>query len=49
MCLDNPNIVKLYEIYEFNQSVYLVTEYGHCYIVCARADSYLTVWIERGV
>lgn len=26
MCLDNPNIVKLYEIYEFNQSVYLVAE-----------------------
>lgn len=24
--LDNPNIVKLYEIYEFNNSIYLVTE-----------------------
>jgi calcium-dependent protein kinase len=26
MELDNPNIVKLYEIYEWNQSVYLVSE-----------------------
>ena len=25
--LDNPNIVKIYEIFEFNQSVYIVTEY----------------------
>jgi hypothetical protein len=25
--LDNPNIVKLYEIYEFNQAIYLVGEY----------------------
>ena len=24
--LDNPNIVKLYEIYEFNNSIYLVAE-----------------------
>lgn len=24
--LDNPNIIKLYEIYEFNQSVYMVSE-----------------------
>jgi serine/threonine protein kinase len=27
MTLDNPNIVKLYEIYEFNQAIYLVGEY----------------------
>lgn len=26
MCIDNPNIVKIYEVYEWNQSVYLVTE-----------------------
>lgn len=25
--LDNPNIVKLYEIYEWNNNIYLVTEY----------------------
>lgn len=24
--LDNPNIIKLYEIYEFNQAVYMVSE-----------------------
>ena len=24
--LDNPNIVKIYEVYEFNQSVYIVSE-----------------------
>lgn len=24
--LDNPNIVKIYEIYEHNQCVYLVSE-----------------------
>ena len=27
MTLDNPNVVRLYEIYEFNNNVYLVTEY----------------------
>jgi calcium-dependent protein kinase len=26
MELDNPNIIKLYEIYEFNNSVYMVSE-----------------------
>lgn len=26
--LDNPNIVKLYEIYEWNNNIYLVTEYA---------------------
>jgi len=24
--MDNPNIIKLYEIYEYNQAVYLVYE-----------------------
>ena len=24
--LDNPNIVKIYEIFEYNQSVYIVSE-----------------------
>lgn len=27
VAMDNPNIVKIYEIFEYNQCVYIVTEY----------------------
>lgn len=36
MTLDNPNIVKLYEIYEFNQAIYLVGEYPKIDLAFAR-------------
>lgn len=41
--LDNPNIVKLYEIYEFNQSIYLVSEYSMPYSAFAKEDNYSIV------
>lgn len=25
--LDNPNIIKLYEVFEYDKAIYLVTEY----------------------
>jgi serine/threonine protein kinase len=49
MELDNPNIVKLYEIYEWNQSVYLVSEYPFNHAAFAREESSLTGSINRAV
>lgn len=49
MELDNPNIVKLYEIYEWNQSVYLVSEYLFNHAAFVREESCLTASISRAV
>ena len=37
--LDNPNIIKIYEIFEFNNCVYLVTEYLFFYEVFVTEDN----------
>lgn len=37
--LDNPNIVKIYEIYEYNQCVYIVSEYSYRHSVSAKAEN----------
>lgn len=49
MELDNPNIVKLYEIYEWNHSVYLVCEYPFHHAAFAREESCSTVSTNRAV
>lgn len=41
VAMDNPNIVKIYEIFEYNQCVYIVTEYILLYAVSAREGSSL--------
>ena len=47
--LDNPNIIKIYEIFEFNNCVYLVTEYPFVYEVFATEASSSIDWIKQAV
>lgn len=47
MPLDNPNIVKLYEIYEYHNSIYLVCEYSLAYTVSAKEESCSIGWIRK--
>ena len=44
--LDNPNIIKIYEIYEFNNAVYIVSEYICPYLVFAKVDNFSIVLIK---
>lgn len=41
--LDHPSCIKLYETFEDEQNVFLVTEYGCCELVYAREASCSTV------
>lgn len=49
MTLDNPNIVKLYEIYEYNQAIYLVGEYLIIDLASVRVVNYLIDSISKEV
>ena len=42
--LDHPSCIKLYETFEDDQNVFLVTEYAAQESVCATAGSCLTAW-----
>lgn len=47
--MDNPNIVKLYEIYDFNNCIYLVYEYPSDNSVSAKEASFSTGSISKAV
>jgi len=49
MQLDNPNIIKLYEIYEHNQAVYMVSEYLCFHSASAKVENSLIDWIKKVV
>jgi serine/threonine protein kinase len=45
--LDHPSCIKLYETFEDENNVFLVTEYSTFHIVSAKAASCSTVWTHR--